>query len=96
MILDWGNLISDKWSSLIGRPRLTLKNHSCGNIVCGKDNRFKKYIENKYMCECGYIIEGEFEITKHPLKLYCGTSKCPEGKTKMTKDCIKCSWIRER
>lgn len=90
------DFISPKWSSLIGRPRLTLLNHKCGNIVCGISDHFKKYQEKVYICKCGYEIMGDFDITQHKAKLYCGTNKCPENKQKMDINCIKCELIRER
>jgi hypothetical protein len=95
-LLDWENLISDTWSNLIGRPRLTLKGQVCGNITCGKNNYFKLYKENTYICQCGYIIAGQFEIIKYPLKLYCRTKNCHNKKAKMDKECLKCQFIRER
>lgn len=88
--------VSHKWSLLIGRPNLTLVDFKCKNIVCGLDNKFKLYSEDNYICQCGFEIQGKFETIKHPLKLFCGTSKCDTGKTKMDMSCIKCCHIRER
>lgn len=97
-------MISKKWSILIGRPRLTLsyyvndniEDFKCKNITCGKTDRFKKYKDNKYICECGYIIEGDFYLKQHKTKLYCNTKICPENKKKMDKECLRCEFIRER
>lgn len=81
---------------LIGLPRLVLKDFKCQNIVCGKHDQFKKFKEN-YICECGYIATGEFKIeqTIKP-KLYCKTSPCIEGKTRMNIECLKCKFIGEK
>ena len=83
---------------LIGRPNLTLKNFQCQNITCNKTDRFKKYKEDIFICECGYMTEGNFEIeTTHKIKFYCTTPKnCPDKKTKMDKNCIKCACIGEK
>jgi hypothetical protein len=83
---------------LIGRPRLSLKDFKCQNITCGKEDQFKKYKEDYYLCECGYMVRGDFEIKEtHKVKLYCTSPKnCPDKKTKMDKNCLKCSLIGER
>lgn len=82
---------------LIGRPNLTLKDLKCQNITCNKTDKFKKYKENVYICECGYITKGEYEIAAtHKVKFYCKTKKCPESKTKMDSLCLKCEFIGER
>lgn len=82
---------------LIGRPNLTLKGVKCQNITCGKTDKFKKYKENMFICECGYIIEGNHEIeTTHKIKFSCKAKICPEGKVKMDSQCLKCEHIRER
>jgi hypothetical protein len=81
---------------LIGRPNLTLVDYKCHNIVCGLDNKFKMYKPDHYICQCGFEIEGKFEIIKHAPKLYCGIKKCNIGKTKMDMSCVKCEYIRER
>jgi hypothetical protein len=82
---------------LLGRPNLTLKNIQCGNITCNKRDKFKKYKDNMYLCECGYILQGEFEIEEtHKVKFGCSKKDCPEGKSKMTADCLKCNYIKER
>jgi hypothetical protein len=84
-------------SVLIGRPNLTLKNFQCQNITCNKTDKFKKYKEGIYICECGYITKGDHEIeTTHKIKFFCKTKSCPERKTKMTKECLKCQYIGER
>lgn len=83
---------------LIGRSKLRLKNFQCQNITCNKTDEFKKYKENQFICECGYIAEGEFEIEMTiKVKLYCQAgSKCIYGKAKMDRDCLKCEKIGER
>jgi hypothetical protein len=82
---------------LIGRPNLTLKNITCGNITCNKRDKFKKYKEDLYMCECGYLAIGDFEIeATHKIKFFCTTKSCPESKSKMDKNCLKCQFIGER
>lgn len=82
---------------LIGRPRLTLKDFKCQNITCGKDDQFKKYKEDTYLCECGYIAIGDFEIeATHKIKFYCKTKPCVEGKVKMDAKCLKCEFIGEK
>jgi hypothetical protein len=84
-------------SVLIGRPNLTLKNITCGNITCNKRDKFKKYKEDMFQCECGYYAIGDFEIeATHKVKFYCTTKSCPENKTKMDKSCLQCSFIGER
>lgn len=97
--IDWSNIISEKWLSLIGRPRLSLffknKKLRCGNITCSKNDRFKLYKENNYLCECGFEIKGKFEIEKFPIKLKCCAKSCPENKNKIDKYCIRCSFIKE-
>lgn len=82
---------------LIGLPKLKLKNFKCQNITCGKDNQFKKYKNNTYICECGYIAEGNLEIEESfKIKLYCKSPSCICNKTKMDKTCLKCEKIGER
>ncbi len=81
---------------LIGLPNLTLKNHKSQNITCGKHDKFKKYKGN-YICECGYIADGDNEIEyTHKVKLYCKSTPCIYGKVKMNKECLKCSFIGEK
>lgn len=96
-MLDFTTNIYDR-SALIGRPNLTLKDVECKNITCGKKDKFKKYKDNIYLCECGYQLRGEFEIeTQHKISFYCKAKKgCPEGKTKMNKECLRCKLIGER
>jgi hypothetical protein len=82
---------------LIGRPNLSLKNFKCQNITCNKTDKFKKYTDDSYICECGYITKGKHEIEQtHKIKFYCKTKSCPENKVKMTKECLKCQFIGER
>jgi hypothetical protein len=84
---------------LIGRPRLTLKDFKCQNITCNKSDQFKKFNDEKYICECGYIAEiKEHEIEeKHKVSLYCKANKgCIYGKDKMNVACLKCELIGER
>lgn len=82
---------------LIGRPNLTLKDIQCKNIMCKKTDKFKKYKDGLYLCECGYIYIGnpKIEIT-HRIKLYCKVISCPYNKTKMDKNCLSCEFIGER
>jgi len=83
---------------LLGRPFLTLLGVECRNITCGRSDRFKKYKDNIYICECGYIINGEFEEIKHKSKFSCGADICPFHKENMDLNCIKsqCSYLIER
>lgn len=83
---------------LIGRPNLTLKDFQCQNITCNKTDKFKKYKdESTFICECGYIVKGQFEIEQmHKVKFYCKTKPCIEGKTKMDSQCLRCEFIGER
>lgn len=82
---------------LIGRPNLTLKDFKCKNITCNKTDKFKKYKDNLFLCECGYIAKGEHEIiATHKIKFYCKTKNCHENKTKMDSQCLKCECIGER
>lgn len=83
--------------TLLGRPLLTLKGIKCGNIMCGKDDKFKWFKDNIYICECGYRVQGEFEIIKHKSKFSCGVNKCPFGNSLSLK-CIKiqCEHLIER
>lgn len=95
MIDIWGNK-SEQWSSLIGKPYFKFPNIKCKNINCGKEERFKQLKSNTYLCECGYIIEGNLDGIKIAPKLYCSSKNCPESKSKMNIDCIKCQFIKER
>lgn len=83
-------------ATLIGRPRLTLINNKCGNIVCNKIDQFKKVTDELYICECGYRLEGVFEEIKHKTKFGCGTNSCPVKKIKMDSGCLKCPFIIEK
>lgn len=96
MLRDIANYTSKKWSTLIGRPRLILVGQKCQNIMCNKNDHFKMYNDKHYICECGYEIIGEFNLTKLKTTLFCGIEKCEFGKVKMDIDCIKCQYIRER
>jgi hypothetical protein len=96
MLHDITSFISNKWLDLIGRPNLTL-NSKCGNIVCSKNDKFKKYVENQYICECGFELFGEFEVVKETKpKLVCSINPCIESKIKMDIGCLRCKYIRER
>lgn len=85
-------------SILIGRPNLTLKNFKCQNITCNKTDKFKKYKDdNTFICECGYITNGNFEIEQtHKIRFYCKSKSCPINKLKMDKSCLQCEHIGER
>lgn len=98
-MINWQDITHPSWLSLIGRPRLSIlingKRVRCGNITCGKTDLFKKYKDNIYLCKCGFQLSGEFETITHKTKLKCTASKCPESKTKMDKECLKCKYIIE-
>lgn len=82
---------------LIGRNKVSLKNFQCQNITCNKIDQFKKYKDGQYLCECGYITTGEYEVEEtFKVKLYCQTGRCIYGKEKMDKSCIQCEKIGER
>lgn len=95
MINKFNDYLYDR-SFLIGRPNLKLKNAKCGNILCNKNNKFKKY-KDYYICECGYILKGKHKIEEqYKIKLYCQAKKCVFGKNKMDKACLTCKLIGER
>lgn len=95
-MLEWLTNVADR-QILIGRPNLTLKDINCGNITCGQSDKFKKYKSNSYLCECGYILYGEYEVEEtHKVKFYCKAKQCPESKGKMDKTCLQCELIGER
>jgi len=96
MIKDLADFTYDR-KVLIGRPNLTLKDLICKNITCNKKDKFKKYKDDMYICECGYIVNGDVFIEEsHKVKLYCQKGKCIFGKEKMNRDCLKCEFIGEK
>jgi hypothetical protein len=82
---------------LIGRPNLTLKNFQCQNITCNKKDKFKKWKNGQFICECGYITKGNHEIEEtHKVKFGCSSKCCPQGKKKMDTGCLRCEFIYEK
>jgi hypothetical protein len=88
-----------------------IKCHECNNInfkfyrkvgmgmVLGKRNKIMSDLPYKhnFICKCGVRLilkEGTFEYAK--LKYGCSAQKCPFGKVKMDKDCLKCKYIYEK
>lgn len=82
---------------LIGRPNVSLKNFHCQNITCGKTDKFKKYKNEQFICECGYITLGKHEIENtYKVKFGCSSKNCPQCKKKMDTNCLRCEFIYEK
>lgn len=50
-----------------------------------------------FICKCGsrlVLREGTFNYAK--IKYGCKADKCPDGRTSMTKNCLKCQFIFEK
>jgi hypothetical protein len=70
-----------------------------GVILSYYRNRVMKNnpVKHVYICKCGVRLilpEDQFEFAK--VKYGCSAGKCPYGKSKMDKDCLKCKYIYEK
>ena len=70
-----------------------------GGIVRGKYRKIIKDnpVRYNFICECGNrlaIFEEEFKYGK--ITFGCSAGKCPFGKDKMDKNCLKCKYIYDK